>query len=129
MGECNRNKCKSVLKSEIEIASTKNDVIVAERFKLMMQIEVLMEINSNLAKEIELASKVLKTPQVTTRFHVGNLPQGVNVLILKLYFSSFGQVEDIFLKSYKYFAFVTLTFSNSSDLLSFFRMNHQIKGK
>lgn len=111
------------LKSAIEDALIENDRIVAERFKLMMQIEAQLDVNSKLFEELKLA-RISKTP---SRFYVGNLTQNINEMELEKYFSKFGEIVDIFLDVRGRFAFVSIL--NMIDEGSFIKMSHQIKSQ
>lgn len=123
MEENSRINSEMQLKSAIETALIENDRIVAERFKLMMQIEAQLDINSKLFEELKIA-RISKTP---LRFYVGNLTPEINDMELEKYFSKFGEIVDIFMSKRGMFAFVSIL--NMIDEKSFIKMSHQIKSR
>lgn len=107
---------KILLKAELDEALSKNEIIVAERFKLMLQIESILKENMKLDAEIDkelskkqqakyypkLPLKLLQVPltqdhHAPKRFWIGSLSRRQNTLELEKYFATFGIVIDVLL--------------------------------
>ena len=131
------NNKEELMKAELEKELMENELIVAERFKLMLQIESMLKDNKQLDAEINIELEKIKAadnlleiqPKFNdnpTRFFVGNLNFQVDEPKLKKYFSTFGTVIDLYVNHQRKFGFVG--FSNLISEESFLEKTHIIKG-
>lgn len=154
----NQNKKERLLRKKLNEALEENELIAAERFKLMHLIESMLTENTKLDTEIEHeltkieSAKLIhqsppeESPKVTvgatvntfskdsskllqqpSKFFVGSIPYQVDQVMLTKYFTSFGEVIDMFIIKGERYGFVTFSSLHNEDL--FLKKAHRINGK